>query len=106
PPCHGAALRRLGPRFRGDDNGKVRTILFTIKKYANSEILLDFTCSAIMLPPIPIQVSRGAFRRRSVGGGRGRHPRAKDLRNLRPRAVLGQPRRPLGAGPVRPPSKA
>ena len=38
--------------------------------------------------------------RRLDGGERERHLRAKDLRNLRPRAVLGQPRRPLGAGPV------
>ena len=44
--------------------------------------------------------------RRLEGGERERHLRAKDLRNLRPRAVLGQPRRSLGAGPVRPRSKA
>ena len=76
------------------------------RPFHHKEIILDFTQSVAMLPPIPIQVSRGAFRRRSVGGERERHLRAKDVRNLRPRAVLGQPRRPLRAGPVRPRSKA
>ena len=55
---------------------------------------------------IPIHSTRGALMRRLEGGERERHLRAKDLRNLCPRAVLGQPRRPLGAGPVRPRSKA
>ena len=48
---------------------------------------------------IPIHSSRGAFMRRLVGGERERHLRAEDLRNLRPRAVLGQPRRPLSSRP-------
>src|SRR5215510_14238826 len=55
---------------------------------------------------IPIHSTRGALMRRLEGGERERHLRAKDLRNLCPRAVLGQPRRPLGAGPVRPRSNA
>jgi hypothetical protein len=29
--------RLLGPRFRGDDSGEVCRLLFTMKKYANSE---------------------------------------------------------------------
>ena len=44
--------------------------------------------------------------RRLDGGDRERHLRAGGRRNLRPRAVLGQPRRALGPGPVRPRSKA
>ena len=37
--------------------------------------------------------------RRLEGGERERHLRAKDVRNLRPRAVLGQPRRALATRP-------
>src|ERR687887_640044 len=54
----------------------------------------------------PDPSTRGAFRRRSVGGERERHLRAGGRRNLRPPAVLGQPPRPLGARPGRPRSKA
>ena len=37
--------------------------------------------------------------RRLESGERERHLRAEDVRNLRPRAVLGQPRRPLSSRP-------
>src|SRR5262245_4431715 len=55
---------------------------------------------------ISVHSTRGVLMRRLASGERERHLRAKDVRNFRPRAVLGQPRRPLGAGPVRPRSKA
>ena len=67
---------------------------------------IDFLVKFTYTWAYPDPSTRGAFRRRLEGGERERHLRAKDLRNLRPRAVLGQPRRPLGVGPVRPRSKA
>jgi len=39
----------MGPRLRGDDNGGDCGVLFTIKEYSNSEILLDFTFSVVIL---------------------------------------------------------
>ena len=67
---------------------------------------IDFLVKFTYVQPIPIHSTRGAFMRRLDGGERERHLRAGGRRNLRPRAVLGQPRRPLRAGPVRPRSKA
>jgi hypothetical protein len=65
----------MGPRLRGDDSGEVRGVLFTIKKYANSEIGLDFTVSVIMLRSSR-SIVEGVFMRRLESGERERHLRA------------------------------
>ena len=49
--------------------------LFTPKKYANSEIGLDFTVSVIMLRPSR-SIVEGVFMRRLESGDRERHLRA------------------------------
>src|SRR5262245_62159387 len=60
--------------------------------------MLDFTCSVIML-----RLSRSIFEGRSHEAscewGTGAAPASEGLRNHRPRAVLGQPRRPLSSRP-------
>jgi hypothetical protein len=61
---------------------------------------IDFLVKFTYVQSIPIHSTRGAFRRRLDGGERERHLRAGGRRNLRPRAVLGQPRRPLERIPV------
>src|SRR5499426_2624391 len=67
--------------------------------------MLDFTFSAIMLSPSRSTL-RGRLPEASCWRGTGAAPAGDGGRNHRPRAVLGQPRRPLGVGPVRPRSKA
>src|SRR5262247_115572 len=54
----------------------------------------------------PDPLYQGRSHEASCERGAGAAPASGERRNLRPRAVLGQPRRPLGAGPVRPRSKA
>src|SRR5262249_16758195 len=44
--------------------------------FSISEIILDSELTCPYIQPIPIHLSRGAFRRRSVGGERERHLRA------------------------------
>src|SRR5262245_12082102 len=83
---------------RGDDSGKDCEVLFTIKKYASSEIKLDFTLGITMLRP-----SRSTRRGAPSGGvlkaGSGSGTCERWRTQPRPRAVLGQPRRALWTRP-------
>ena len=67
--------------------------------------MLDFTGSVTILRPSRSKYD-GRTHEASCRRGTGAAPASEGRRSPRPRAVLGQPRRPLGAGPVRPRSKA